>query len=142
MNEERIVRCQAAIMHEGKILLVKHLNHTTGNVYWWFPGGGLKPGETKEACVVREVKEETGLVVKIERLLFEQQGDERHTYQLFATYHCTIVSGNPCAGREESQNISVLGFTWYALRDESDGDPGLYEEYVYPVLKKIRTMIP
>lgn len=79
---ERIVRCQAAIIHEGDILLVKHLNHTTGNVYWWFPGGGMKSGETKEACVIREVREETNLAVKVERLLFERPGKQEQQYQM------------------------------------------------------------
>jgi ADP-ribose pyrophosphatase YjhB (NUDIX family) len=36
---------------------------------WSLPGGVLEPGETLEQCLVREVEEETGLRVAVDRLL-------------------------------------------------------------------------
>lgn len=45
---------------EGKILLVKH---TYGHLNWELPGGGGEPNESPVDTAVREVKEETGLVV-------------------------------------------------------------------------------
>ena len=56
------------ISPEGKILLVRHRK---GNrQYWVLPGGRLEYGETFEECAVREIKEETGLDVEVERFLF------------------------------------------------------------------------
>ena len=52
--------CRAVILREGKILL----SHETGTGWWLVPGGGLEPGETPEECCIREVEEETGLLVK------------------------------------------------------------------------------
>lgn len=140
MEEERIVRCQAAIIQEGKILLVKHLNHTTGNIYWWFPGGGLKPGETKEACVIREVKEEANIDVNVERLLFEYPGKKLHRYQRLATFLCTIIAGAPRAGDEFSQTRSLIGVGWFALHDERAWEPDLFEKHLYPVLARLRVL--
>jgi len=53
---------------ERKILLVRHRK---GNrQYWVLPGGRLEYGETFHECAVREVKEETGLDIAVEKFLF------------------------------------------------------------------------
>jgi 8-oxo-dGTP diphosphatase len=36
---------------------------------WYIPGGHMRPGETPEQAVVREMKEETGLNIEIEEQL-------------------------------------------------------------------------
>ncbi len=43
---------------DGRIVLVRH-SYMAG---WHFPGGGLKRGETPEQGVIRELREEIGLV--------------------------------------------------------------------------------
>lgn len=48
----------------NKILLVKR-GTVVFKGYWALPGGRVDSGETIEQAVVREVKEETGLDVKI-----------------------------------------------------------------------------
>ena len=53
-----------------KILLVKRLTVPFSG-YWALPGGRLDSGETVEATIIREVKEETGLKVIIVRKIGE-----------------------------------------------------------------------
>jgi 8-oxo-dGTP pyrophosphatase MutT (NUDIX family) len=45
---------------EGRVLLVKH-TYTPG---WHFPGGGVEPGETCEASLVREAEEEASITLE------------------------------------------------------------------------------
>ena len=63
-------RVCAAILHQQHILMVRHEHD--GLAYWTLPGGGVEPGETFEAAVIREVREETRLRVRVVRFLFEE----------------------------------------------------------------------
>ncbi len=49
----------------GKVLLTKR----TDNARWCLPGGGMDPGESVEEACVREAYEETGLHVRVTRLV-------------------------------------------------------------------------
>lgn len=49
---------RAVIVKDGKILL----SHETNTDLWGIPGGGAEGDETPEACCIREVEEEAGLV--------------------------------------------------------------------------------
>jgi len=52
--------CRAIIIEDGKILLTHELN----SGWWLLPGGGIEEGETSKDCVIREVEEETGVIVR------------------------------------------------------------------------------
>src|SRR5580692_7537148 len=58
------VQCVGAIIFDeaGRLLLIKR-GHDPGAGLWSVPGGRIEPGETDQQAVVREVAEETGLVV-------------------------------------------------------------------------------
>lgn len=47
------------IVRDGKVAMV----HSKKYDYYKFPGGGIEPGEEMQATLIREVKEESGLVV-------------------------------------------------------------------------------
>ena len=55
------IGCRAIIVANGKILL----SHEVNTGVYLSPGGGLESGEAPEECVVREVREETGYVVRV-----------------------------------------------------------------------------
>lgn len=50
------------LLREGKILLT----HETAIWQWMIPGGGVEDGETMEECCIREMAEETGVLVRPE----------------------------------------------------------------------------
>lgn len=62
------IPCVGAIVFDehGRLLLVKRANPPAQGL-WSLPGGRLEAGETAHQGVVREVREETGLEVRVER---------------------------------------------------------------------------
>ncbi len=57
----------------GDAVLLVHDYERSKLDFWLLPGGGLEEGESLDQCAEREVREETGLVVKAERLLYIEE---------------------------------------------------------------------
>ncbi len=53
----------AAIVRDGKLLIVRRARKPALNLYT-FPGGGVETGETLTEAVIREVREETALTIE------------------------------------------------------------------------------
>ncbi len=58
--------CSAIIFDENKRVL---LTRRTDNGQWCLPGGGMDSGESAAEACIREVMEETGLHVRVKRLV-------------------------------------------------------------------------
>ena len=54
------IRVSAILRWNGRILLARH--EKPGKEYWLLPGGGVKAGESLVEALVRELKEETGIL--------------------------------------------------------------------------------
>ena len=105
----RKIRYQAAVIRGTHILLVKQ--GTSGVYeYWNIPGGGREEDETEEQCVIREVREETNLEIKVEHLLIDGPSHRHSQYQQFKTYLCTLV-----AGEAQSDGIECNDVGWFDL---------------------------
>ena len=56
----RIVVTAAVIERDDRLLVTRRPEGTHLEGYWEFPGGKCDPGETHEACLARELREELG----------------------------------------------------------------------------------
>ena len=78
---------------EENILMVK--NKGSYSSYYTLPGGAVENGETLEEAAIREVKEETGLNVKLEGVFAVSEAffEERGHHAIFFTFKGRIIDG-------------------------------------------------
>jgi 8-oxo-dGTP diphosphatase len=67
VNRQLRVAAYAVCVEDGKILLARWVG--PDGRQWTMPGGGLHHGEAPHDAAIREVHEETGYTVEIQRLL-------------------------------------------------------------------------
>lgn len=98
MNRERAVG--AVIRDGGGRLLLILRGRPPGAGRWSIPGGRVEPGESDAAALVREVREETGLVVQPGRLVGELEipNPDRDVVYEVADYVATVVGGELLPG--------------------------------------------
>lgn len=67
--------CKLAYIFDNKLLVYMRDNfaHIPFPGMWDFPGGGREGNEAPEVCVLRELREEFGIMLAAERLVYKQQ---------------------------------------------------------------------
>ncbi len=82
-------------------------NHEPHFGEWSFPSGYVDAGEVLEEAAIREAKEETGLDVRIDRLIgaYSSRGDR----VVFLPYAARVVSGSIAIGHE-CQDVRFFAF--------------------------------
>jgi 8-oxo-dGTP diphosphatase len=88
---------QAAIIErDGRFLLTRRLRGTHLAGLWEFPGGKCEPGESAEACLVRELAEELGVTARVGELVLDTvHAYPERTVHLF--FRRCDIAGEPAA---------------------------------------------
>lgn len=121
------------ISDDQKILLVKHRKGS--RQYWVLPGGRLEYGETFQECGVREVKEETGLDVAVDKMVFVSEAiapdRSRHIVNVYMT--ARVTGGSLRLGNEPV----LAGVDFLPLSELESGS--LYPPVGRQILAGLRT---
>jgi ADP-ribose pyrophosphatase YjhB (NUDIX family) len=101
--------------HEEVVLIQRAAEPARGS--WSFPGGLVRAGETIRDACVREVREETGLDVKlrdvakvVERIIHDEQGRVEYHY-LIVDFWATVRAG------ELAPSSDALDARWVSVAD-------------------------
>jgi 8-oxo-dGTP diphosphatase len=104
-NSERPPIASAVITHEGKVLLVRR-RVKEGSLSWQVPGGEIEPGESAGQAAVREVREETGLIVTDSNVLGERIHPNTGRTMIYVA--CDVLDGEA----QVLDNEELDNFVW------------------------------
>ncbi len=92
-----LVVAAAVVERGGRLMLCQRLPNAHNGLKWEFPGGKLEAGETPEAALARELREELDIDVAVGRIrdAVLHRYPDRDVLVLF--YSCALVSGEPTA---------------------------------------------
>ncbi len=116
------IRVGAIIMKDGKVLMVGDERK-----YLYTVGGRIKFGETAEEAVVREVFEETGVKMEIDRLGFVQEnyfyGDatsnfEKLIYEIDYFFYMKVPSDFELSSETFIEDSNTICLKWASLDDD------------------------
>ena len=100
----------AVIVQDGKVLLVKRKYEPLAG-QWSLPGGAVEVGETLDACLVREMLEETGLEIRVgpvievfDRIMLDDQQRVQYHFVL-VDYLCRPAGGVLRAGSDATDIV-------------------------------------
>jgi ADP-ribose pyrophosphatase YjhB (NUDIX family) len=129
----------AVVLHDGRLLLQQRAD----NGRWGLPGGSVEIGETVAEAVTREVLEETGFEVEIDRLVgvysdpslqVIRYPDGRVWHYVNLCFQCTLAGGSARLAPGET-----LAVEWFP-QDALPGDLlGLHRQRIADALAGVVT---
>ncbi len=98
------------VERNGKVLISKRKPDVHLGDIWEFPGGKVHPGESPEQAVVREMREELGIGVRVERLYTRVEHEYPNRHVELLAYLCILEEGKPIP-------IHCATFEWAPLSE-------------------------
>lgn len=89
------------VWQDGRVLLSRRRD----SGWWNLPGGGVELGEPVDAAVIRELREETGLHVEVERLVGVYSKPQKN--EVVLTFKCQVVGGTLIQTTEATEHAFV-----------------------------------
>lgn len=123
---EVVVKGVLGIVIDGdKVLFIKRRDVPV----WVLPGGGIETGESGEQAIVREMWEETGLVVEVLRRVGTYTGG--FFIKPVHLYECRASGGKLYSGEE------VAGVQYFPINALPRAMPPPFEEFIEDAFKKV-----
>ena len=115
---QTVICIGAAVMKNDGLLAVRQAAGHSLEGQWTIPWGRLESGESPAAAVLREVREESGIVASVNGLLGVQELPEPWKGWIALLYHCDHRTGSPTPDHRETDAAEYLTLTELDALDE------------------------
>ena len=89
----KIIEVVAAIIQRDGAYFTTQRGYGEFEGMWEFPGGKIEPGESREVALKREIQEELGVDITIDKFLCTTDYDYPSFHLTMHCYLCSVVSG-------------------------------------------------
>ena len=93
-EERQHIEVVAAIIYDGNRIFATQRGYGEWKDWWEFPGGKMESGETPEAALQREIREELATEISVENLLTTVDYDYPNFHLTMYCYICKVKSGS------------------------------------------------
>ncbi len=109
------VTCGLIWNEDGQLLITKRRDDALLGGLWEFPGGKIEEGETLEACLARELREELGIKVEVGTLYMRVKHAYTHFKITLHAFNCHLMANSPPPSCHDCQ-----AFQWVSVSELSD----------------------
>lgn len=110
----KIVEVVAALIwDEGKFLICQRPLHKARGLLWEFVGGKVEPGESKQAALIRECREELAVELRVGEKFMDVVHEYPDITIRLTLFHAVILAGEP-------QKIEHNDIRWITPREIGD----------------------
>lgn len=92
MESRQSIEVVAAIIRRGDKVFATQRGYGEWKDWWEFPGGKMERGETPEAALIREIREELDTEIRIDRFLHTVEWDYPKFHLTLHCYLCSLLS--------------------------------------------------
>ena len=89
----KTIEVVAAIIHQDGRILATQRGYGEWKGMWEFPGGKMEAGETEEEAIVREIREELCVDIRVERKVCTVEYDYPQFRLRMHCFWCSIAEG-------------------------------------------------
>ena len=89
----RSIEVVAAIIHKDGAYFATQRGYGEFEGMWEFPGGKIEPGESRESALKREIQEELGIDITIDKFISTTDYDYPSFHLTMHCYLCSVESG-------------------------------------------------
>ena len=122
MKKDYAYVVKAIVIRDDKILVLRRSkeeresSYINKNAAWDLPGGGVRFFETGEDALFREIKEETGLKVRLIKLLNARDIIRSRIHLVILTHICVYIKGEVILSGEHDK------YYWLSISEMEDMD--------------------